>query len=363
MKVLILSCSTGGGHNSCAKYIKEELLSNNIECEFKDFFDIVNVKAKDLSSKIYLSTLGNNGKIFKKVYTLGEMYSKTKLKSPVYLVNKLHKKSLLNYIKNNNFDLVITTHLFPALTLTAINKKVHTINFIMVATDYEPCPFIDETKPNKLVINKYLENRFIEKGIDKHILLKTGIPISTQFISNAKSIKKEFKITNERIILIMLGSMGFGKIDDIINDVLKIDNIKVFVVCGGNKDLYNDLSSIKNNKLIVLGYTNNINDLIYSSTIVLSKPGGLSTTEIASIRKPLIHLFKIPGIETYNTAFFENKNMSINCNTKDEIINSIKKLLDDDKLKQEMIDNQKKYINKDSAKDLVDYIIKNFNVK
>ena len=34
MKVLVLSCNTGGGHNSCGKYICEELESNNIECDF-----------------------------------------------------------------------------------------------------------------------------------------------------------------------------------------------------------------------------------------------------------------------------------------------------------------------------------------
>ena len=363
MKVLILSCSTGGGHNSCAKYIKEELINNNIECEFKDFFDIVNSKAKELSSKIYLSTLANEGMIFQKVYTLGELYSKTKLKSPVYIVNKLHKKALLNYIDKNNFDLVITTHLFPALTLTAINKKNKKINFIMVSTDYEPCPFIEETKPDKLVINKYLENRFIQKGINKDILLKTGIPVSTKFITTSKDIKKELKINNEKVILVMLGSMGFGRISDIINNILNINNIKVIVVCGSNKDLYNKLNTIQNNKLIVLGYTNNINNLIYSSDIVLSKPGGLSTTEIASIGKPLIHIFKIPGIETYNTNFFESKKMSINCNTKDEIISNIENLLNNIDLQKEMIDNQRKYINQKSAKDLVDYIIENYKVK
>ena len=363
MKVLILSCSTGGGHNSCAKYIKEELINNNIECEFKDFFDIVNSKAKELSSKIYLSTLANEGMIFQKVYTLGELYSKTKLKSPVYIVNKLHKKALLNYIDKNNFDLVITTHLFPALTLTAINKKNKKINFIMVSTDYEPCPFIEETKPDKLVINKYLENRFIQKGINKDILLKTGIPVSTKFITTSKDIKKELKINNEKVILVMLGSMGFGRISDIINNILNINNIKVIVVCGSNKDLYNKLNTIQNNKLIVLGYTNNINDLIYSSDIVLSKPGGLSTTEIASIGKPLIHIFKIPGIETYNTNFFESKKMSMNCNTKDEIISNIENLLNNIDLQKEMINNQRKYINQKSAKDLVDYIIENYKVK
>ena len=52
MKVLLLSCSTGGGHNSCAHYIEEELKANNIECIFKDFYDIVNINAKELSSKL-----------------------------------------------------------------------------------------------------------------------------------------------------------------------------------------------------------------------------------------------------------------------------------------------------------------------
>ena len=56
MKVLILSCSTGGGHNSCANYIKEELTLNNIECNFIDFFDIFGKNAKKMSSDIYLKT-------------------------------------------------------------------------------------------------------------------------------------------------------------------------------------------------------------------------------------------------------------------------------------------------------------------
>mgnify|MGYP003561341316 FL=1 len=164
MKVLILSCSTGGGHNSCARYIEEELKANNIECEFKDFFDIVNPKGKELSSKLYLASLKGNGKIFKGVYSLGEAYSNTGITSPVYLVNKLHKHSLLNYIKENKFTLVITTHLFPALTLTAINKtEKPSINFITIATDYEPCPFMEESKPNMLIIQKGLEEKFIKK--------------------------------------------------------------------------------------------------------------------------------------------------------------------------------------------------------
>lgn len=357
MKILIISCSTGGGHNACAKYILEELKNNNIEAEFKDFYDIVNKKAKKLSEKLYLSTLNGNGKIFKVVYKLGELYSKTKLKSPVYSVNKLHKKKLYNYIIQNKIDLVITTHIFPALTLTAIKK----VPFLLVATDYTACPFMEEANPNYYVIQNGIEKDFINKGIDEKKILKTGIPVSSNFIKNAKNIRYNLNIDKEKTILIMLGSMGFGNINKIVNNLLEIDNTKTIIVTGSNKELYNKLKKIKNKKLITLGYVHNMNDLIYSSDIVVSKPGGLSSTEIASINKPLIHAFAIPGIETINTNFFYNHKMSIKCNNENEIIQNIIKLLNDDKLQKEMIKSQSKIINKNSASDLVEFIKSNFD--
>ena len=357
MKVLILSCSTGGGHNACAKYILDELKLNNIDCEFKDFYDIVNKKMKNFSEKLYLSTLNGNGKIFKTVYKLGDLYSKTKLKSPVYIVNKLHKKKLYNYIVNNNIDLVITTHIFPAFTLTSIKK----IPFILVATDYTACPFMEEAKPNYYIIQNGIEKDFIDKGVDNEKLIKTGIPISTNFIKSSKNIKYNLNINNEKTILIMLGSMGFGNINEIITPLLKEENIKLIVVCGSNTKLYNELNSIKNDKLITLGFVKNINDLIYTADIVMSKPGGLSSTEIASISKPLLHIFPIPGIETYNTNFFQKRKMSIKCNTNEAIIKNTKKLLIDKDLQNKLINNQKKYINKNSAKDLIALIKEKFN--
>lgn len=357
MKILIISCSTGGGHNACAKYILEELKDNNIEAEFKDFYDIVNKKAKKLSEKLYLSTLNGNGKIFKAIYKLGELYSKTKLKSPVYLVNKLYKKNLYNYIIQNKIDLVITTHIFPALTLTAIKK----VPFLLVATDYTACPFMEEANPNYYVIQNGIEKDFINKGIDEKKLLKTGIPVSSNFIKNAKNIRYNLNIDKEKTILIMLGSMGFGNINKIVNNLLEIDNTKTIIVTGSNKELYNKLKKIKNKKLITLGYVHNMNDLIYSSDIVVSKPGGLSSTEIASINKPLIHAFAIPGIETINTNFFYNHKMSIKCDNENEIIQNIIKLLNDNKLQKEMIKSQNKIINKNSANDLVEFIKSKFD--
>ena len=275
----------------------------------------------------------------------------------------MFKKKLYEYIQKNNYTLVITTHLFPSLTLTAINndKKYKHIPFLFVATDYEPCPFMEEANPEYFIMQKTLENAFIQKGISETNLLNTGIPVSSNFIKNAKSIRREYNISDdENVILIMLGSMGFGEIDNIINPLLK-ENIKIIVICGTNKQLYEKLNEYKNDNLIVIGFTKNINDFIYSSDYVLSKPGGLSSTEIASIHKPLLHIYPIPGIETYNTLFFENNKMSIKCDTDKEIIDNIKYLMNNEDICKEMIQNQKKIINENSASDLEKFILDHFN--
>lgn len=358
MKVLILSCSTGGGHNSCARYIEEELKENNISCEFKNFYDIVNASGNRMTEKIYLSSLKGNGKTFKNIYKLGELYSKSGVTSPVYLVNKMHAHRLYNYIKNNSFDLVITTHLFPSLTLTAIRKHYDKdIKFISISTDYEPCPFIEETMPNYLIMQRGQEERYIEKGCNKDILYNSGIPVSSRFVFKAKDIRKTYGISSlDKVVLVMLGSMGFGKIYEIIDDVLKQNKCKIIVVCGSNKKLYNELVSMNRDNLIVFGFVNNINDLIYSSDIVMSKPGGLSSTEITCMRKPLIHIYPIPGIETYNTNFFESHGMSLKCNNREEILETVHELLNNKHMQEKMIKYQEKYINNHSASDLVSLI-------
>ena len=150
-KVLILSCGTGGGHNSAAKAVKESLEEKGLEVDFIEYLDIVNPRIRKEINNLYIRTTKGNGKIFKVVYKLREMYQKTNLKSPVYALNFLNKKRLYQYIKENNYKYVITTHLFAAQALTAI-KKEYNIKFMQIATDYVCIPFWEETNPGYFII-------------------------------------------------------------------------------------------------------------------------------------------------------------------------------------------------------------------
>ena len=177
MKILILSCGTGGGHNSAALAIQENLLEKGIQADFIEYLDIINKKVKNSINHLYITTTRGNGKVFKTVYRLGELYQKTKLKSPIYQLNYLNRKKLYEYILEYEYDYVITTHLFAAQALTAIKKK-YPIHFIAVATDYVCIPFWEETNPDYFIIpSEELAKDFIEKGIQQEKLLPLGIPV------------------------------------------------------------------------------------------------------------------------------------------------------------------------------------------
>ena len=96
------------------------------------------------------------------------------------------------------------------------------------------------------------------------------------------------------------------------------------------------------------------------SNIVVTKPGGLTSTEVAIINKPFIHMMPIPGVENYNANFFETNKMSLKATNEEEVIKDIQLLLKDKKLQNKLCKNQLKYINSNSARDLVKFIISKY---
>ena len=361
MKIVVLSCSTGGGHNACGKYITEEFNKRGITCDFVDYFSIIGKKASKMAEKIYVGSTKGNGVIFKNVYKLGEVYSKTGLTSPVYALNKTVRYKVWNFLKKHNYEMVIAPHLFPSIDITALKKEGYDIKLINVATDYTIIPFWEETKPDYFVIpHESLKDEFINKGFKEDILLPYGISVASSF----KQSNNKLDLPKDKdIVLVTSGSMGFGKMEDIVLALLKeIPNVYIVAICGNNKKLYKKLLKIKNNNLIVKSFVNNMKDYMAKSKVILTKPGGLTSSEVATLHVPLVHLMPIPGVENYNAKFFQENGLSIVSNTVKDVVLNTKKLLNNLDIRKEMVKKQEEIINENSAADLVDFVINNYKL-
>ncbi|HPE14870.1 MAG TPA: glycosyltransferase [Bacilli bacterium] len=368
MKVLILSCSTGGGHNSAAIAICEKFKELKVECLMIDSIELTSKSFSKKVNQFYIDVVNNVPNLFKKAYHMAELYGKLKIKSPVYGVNVLFAKNLREFIEVNDFDVIIATHLYPAETLTTIKKKKPNMHFIVVATDYVSIPFWQETNPDYFIIpSKKLKQEFVEKGINSKKILSFGIPVSPKFNNHFTKVNACRQLSlpcNKKIVLIMSGSMGFGNIEEIIDRILNDyrDNIHIVAITGNNEIYKNKLQKLYPNKNItIVGFTNDVNIYMDACDVILTKPGGLTSTETAVKNVPTIFTNPIPGCENYNASFLQEYRMAFSSDSIDDLMKYLSILLENKKTINLFKKNQSKYINKNAVDDICKFIIKGYN--
>lgn len=118
MKILLLSCSTGEGHNHCALAVKEALDAAGHETSFLDMLHMFGDPGPLSFDKLLNRISSRTPEVFGMMYHAGEMYSSTGVTSPVYLANLRHARQLSAFVTENGYDAVVCSHLFPMETLT-----------------------------------------------------------------------------------------------------------------------------------------------------------------------------------------------------------------------------------------------------
>ncbi len=364
MKVLILSCIMGEGHNSAANAVLEYLQKNNIECEVLDTLSLAGKNASKKAENSYIFST-KIPVLFGTTYTLGKLVSSPKRKSPVYYNNRKYRDQLDSYIKEHGFDTIVATHLFPAEALTALKRENRlTAGTLAIITDYTCSPMWEETELDYYVIpHKELIDEFVKHGMPEPKLLPYGIPIKEAFYKKQPKLPArqeaidKFHLsldTSKPWYLIMSGSMGFGKIGLLVNAIVNIKkyDIGVIIVCGNNQRLKTKLSFTFGNSsnVAVLGFVKEIPLLMDSCDVFFTKPGGLSSTEGAIKHIPMVHTAPIPGNEINNSIFFSDHGMSYSSKVIRKQLKAARMLCNDPAYRDYMIESQKETIEPDSCR-------------
>ena len=370
MRILILSCNTGGGHNSAAKAIKEVFDQKGHTCDIMDVLSFGGQKASDLVCDAYIEMVKKTPKLFGEMYKLGTKVGQfnqetDKFRSPVYYVNKIYADALEDFIKKNEYDAVVCVHIFAAEAMTNLKKHARVgIPFYFVATDYYCSPMLEETLPDKIfAAHKDSLFTFLDRGIKPELLLPTGIPVSRRFLTkkDKSQVRAELGLNDsDQVFLLMSGSMGFGDLIDTTRYIFEHGNpdTRVVAITGHNEKLYENLQSEfkGESRLILIGFTDQVSDYMDASDVLLTKPGGLSSTEALAKGIAIIHTAPIPGCESENVQFFTEHHLSLCAKEASDAGRIAVALMNDSFMRDQILAAQNHFRCQNSAAQIVEFI-------
>ena len=308
MRVLILSCNTGGGHNSTGMAIKAYFEAQNVTCDVYDALSFWSARISKFISGGHVFIYRNLPRLFGVGYRYEE-------KSETRFLYDLFAKSadnLYQFIVDGEYTHVICVHSFSAMTLTEVRRKYHpNIHTSFVATDYTCSPGVSVSDLDLYFIpHEKLTDEFVRQGIPREKIIPSGIPVHPYFFlpTNKKSIRSLIDVPKSgKVIMLSCGSMGAGPMRRLAfrlkNRLAK--NEYLVIICGTNEKLFRYLTFwLRHDRVRILSFSKNMYDLMAASDLLITKPGGISTTEAAIRRLPFVSLNAVPGCETRNLDFF-----------------------------------------------------------
>jgi len=321
LKILILTCNTGGGHNSTARSISEKLKENGHECVIADALSFLSPKMSDFICAWHVRIYRYAPVLFGQGYEFAEKHPVFAEDSPAYNFFCLGVKKLTSYVKEEAFEGIISVHVFSALMITELIKKSGmALKTAFVATDYTCSPGVADSNLDAYFIpHENLTGEFVACGVPEEKIIASGIPIKNSFYSfvDKAEAKKQLGIApDKKHILMMCGSMGCGPMEDLTETFDKIlpDNVVLTVVCGTNEKLRKKVDCFARDNIRVMGYTDDVSLLYDATDLYMTKPGGISITEAAVKHLPLAFIDAVSGCESYNRYFFLSRGMALASN-------------------------------------------------
>lgn len=350
MKFVILTEKIGGGHISVANAIKQYLLKKHPDstCAFVGSLKYISPILSEAMSIYQDVSYRYFPRIQNSIYkNFNKKKRKISEQSLYFKFFAFHSDRLYNYIVENDIDYVVCVQVFDALALTDVIHKHPELKIKtgFVATDYS----------NDLVgVEKYfdfyfvpdisLKSKFIKIGIPEDKIIDSSMPVCSQFftVEEKNQAKRDLGIPeNLKHLLVMTGSMGAGSLSSVVTlllDSAKKGNYFITIICGTNKSLKFHLQSLADDSpfINVVGYTKNVSLYMDSADLLLTKPGGLSSSEAMVKHLPTVFVDSVGGWETENANFMVSIGLAKTAKKKKDIAALCEQLLNDDKALYEM---------------------------
>lgn len=374
MKVLIFYASYGGGHLNAAKSIENCITNNykNIDVELIDCMKYVNKAVEKLTTAAYREMAK------KAPWAWGKIYSDSQKGPLAHLSsrsNKIMAIKLLKLLREKQPDLIISTHPFSSQMCSYLKRKGKiTAKIATIMTDFAPHDqwlVGNDFTDYYFVAHDRMRKYLISQNIPESKIYVTGIPISNRFLNayNKEEILSKYKLSDKKQTILFFGGGEFGlgktKTAQIFESFVQSNkNIQMIAIAGRNPKMKATFEEIvkNNNKseiVRILEFTKEVPELMSISDLVVTKPGGLTTSESLASHLPMVVINPIPGQEEENAEFLESKGIAVWIKKSDNVDQIIQNLLSDAEKLKNMKENSYILAKPNSTKDICDILLTN----
>ena len=322
-KVWLVHGSHTGGHASAAKSLKESLDSyDHVDTE------IVNL-ASASKSPVPASTLAEvalkGGKWVNNIRTWvfdqqfeGNKLVKWATDKVMALEGKAHGE-FLKRAKAEKPDVIISTMSATNSMLSSMRESGDLdVPVQSVVTDFASHQiWAQENIAFYYVATDGVQKDLQKFGVPKDKVRVTGIPIRKAFsqpTQTPEQAKESLGLDPKKpAVLILGGSLGYGNFEESAKALDKVDgDFQIAAITGRNEELKEKLEGLElEHQMTVRGFVDNMPSWLSAADVVVSKPGGLSSSEILAKGKPMIIKDALAGLESRMVGRLEDTGAAV----------------------------------------------------
>ncbi|HET6892520.1 MAG TPA: glycosyltransferase [Pyrinomonadaceae bacterium] len=342
-RVLLLSASAGAGHVRAAEALEKALTNSYSEAEdvrHVDVLQFTNKVFRHLYSKAYIELVNKLPEVPGWVYD--KLDTPWKNERRRLALDKLNTRPLVKLLREHQPDMIVCTHFLPAEIVSWLKAKERLASRqAIIVTDFDVhamwlCHHYEQYFVAIDEARAYLE----ALGIPPQKITVSGIPIDPVF-AVAKD-KNEMRLKHglepdRTTILLSAGGFGVGSVDALITSLFPLQQrVQIVAICGRNEELKQRLTKLATSRrkdstvsIKPLGYTQEMDELMAASDLVLGKPGGLTTSEALAKGLVFVIVNPIPGQEERNSDHLLEGAAAIRCNNLPTLAYKLNRLLAD----------------------------------
>jgi processive 1,2-diacylglycerol beta-glucosyltransferase len=316
LHIAILSCNYGGGHQRVAEVLMDELRQSSPGCriEIYDYIETCIGHRQNLAfTTLYFGSVRWAPWLYRGFY---HATSAIAPHSPLQRsINRLGRRRLAAILQTQRPDIVVCTYCLPAGGMSELKREGRTdVPCVTVVTDHAiHSQWIHPGTDLYLVSSDHVRDGIVARGIPCERVLPIGIPVATVSGTplHRHALRRRYGLDPALpTILVMVGAYNLmrGALDVYRRMVELPRAVQLLFVCGKDERLRRAIEPLAQRASMpvrVFGYVRNIPELMAMSDLMVSKAGGVTTSEALAAELPMILVNPIPGQEEENTAFLQ----------------------------------------------------------